>query len=311
MEDTLADKAREEEEVPEYRVMRTENGAWEPATAQEIAELRAHDQAIMEEMQAQEEADRQAYNQHEAAMAQQWDDWAMRSELNRTQQPPSRKRVKITICARTGNGQEIGEACVEGVIDPDQQLRVTFSVVEAALGGLDGMNDATSSVPSQTAPQLADFRRDHLPGLSEIVGDFMASITGRRWLWQLNLPVIEERFGNDVAEAFQLWEAMQADTDTLVRNAADHLMEVDVEGASESESSTVEVETAKRKVDSQDGVSVARVAVEEDNTGMDRSESTLEGNDATGEDSNEGRQEGETGMEGDMPEHNVPQQNSN
>ena len=53
----------------------------------------------------------------------------------------------------------------------------------------------------------------------------MASVEGRRWLWQFStgvtsLDVILERFGQDIAEAFQLWVAMQEDTDQLVRNVA-------------------------------------------------------------------------------------------
>ena len=87
-------------DIPEYRVKRTVDGEWEPATQQEVAEFRAHDQQVREEARLQEEADRQAFNQHEASLAQQWDDWALSSELGRPQQPPSRKRV------RAGNESE-------------------------------------------------------------------------------------------------------------------------------------------------------------------------------------------------------------
>ena len=96
-----------ENEVPEYKVQRHPDGPWEPASMQDVAEFRAHDEALLAEEKAQEAADRLAYSQHEAALAQQWEDWAVRSEMNRTEIPPSKKRVRITVCAGTSSGQTI------------------------------------------------------------------------------------------------------------------------------------------------------------------------------------------------------------
>ena len=102
----------------------------------------------------------------------------------------------------------------------------------------------------------------------------MESITGRHWLWQFStgavaLSVSETGFGRDIAEAFELWTAMQADTDLMVRNVADHLMEAAEEGASESDSPTVEVEKPKKTESSQDRASAARVEVTEEQEGTD------------------------------------------
>ena len=246
-------------EVPEYRVCRAPGGPWEPATPAEEAEFRAHDNAMRAERLAQEEADALAYSQHEASMAQKWDDWAVRSELDRSSQPPSRKRVRITVCAGTGNGQQIGEACIEGVIDHDQQATVSFSVVETMLGGLVTTMDAAAA---HANPQLAAFERDHLPGLAEVVQDFMLTLEGRHWLWQfqhglVTQDTIAERFGVQIGEAFQLWVAMQADVETEAKNAGDTLLEADA--ASSSTSSTVEVEKPAAADDSVTGPAFATI----------------------------------------------------
>ena len=131
------------------------------ASDQEAAEFRAHDKAVRAEMQAQEMADREAYNQHEASLAQRWDDWAIiTSELNRPHQAPSRKRVRVTVCAGTGSGNDIGEACVEGVIDHDQQATISFNVLETLLGGLGQATSGSTVMGSHANPQLAKYARD-------------------------------------------------------------------------------------------------------------------------------------------------------
>ena len=211
------------EPVPEYRVRRTEGGPWEPASDQEAAEFRAHDEAVRAESLAQEEADRAAFNQHEATMAQRWDDWALASEMSDQRMIPSRKRVRITICAGTSSGNDIGQACIEGVIAHDQQATVSFNIAETLVGGLH--SPSPGHVNTHADPQLAGFERDHLPGLPEMVQSFLCSLEGRHWLWRLQTgtataDMLEERFGSDIAEAAQLWVAMQDDMEKGVKNLA-------------------------------------------------------------------------------------------
>ena len=261
----------EPSEVPEYRVRRSADGPWEPASEQEAAEFRAHDQAMEADRLAQEEADRMTFNQHEATMAQKWDDWAIASELNDTQQPPSRKRVRITICAGTGSGQSIGEACIEGVIAHDQQATISFNVVESLVGGLG--RPTVGAVNTHADPQLASYEKDHLPGLPEMVHDFLGSIEGRHWLWRLQegtatADMLMQRFGQEIAEAAQLWLALQEDLDRDVRNLADGTTAAGVtdggiaDGGAEgstSGSSTVAVDNDDERVSSLMGPAVARI----------------------------------------------------
>ena len=87
------DSVRDDAEAPEYRVRRTEGGDWEPATAQEAAEFRAHDEAVAMEQAVQASRDEENYQMVEASMQQSWDDWAMRSELDRDRPLPSKKSL--------------------------------------------------------------------------------------------------------------------------------------------------------------------------------------------------------------------------
>ncbi|CAE7649482.1 unnamed protein product, partial [Symbiodinium pilosum] len=135
---------------------------WEEASAQEVAEFRAHDRAVAE---------------------------------------------------------EIGQACIEVVLNHDQQAVVTFTVSEGLVGGIGKLSH-------------------NLQGLKETIS-----------LDYLSLSVIEDRFGMAIAEAFQMWHAMQEDTDHMVRNVAEGPM-FDCEGdgrASSSTSSTVDAEQHGRR----------------------------------------------------------------
>ena len=236
-------------EVPEYRVL-NENGTWTAATEEQAAEFKAHDEALEMERRQQETADKAAYADYEAGMAQRWDDWALSSEMGRVQQEPSRKRVRITVIAGTSSGQEIGEAVIEGVIGHDQTAAVTVSTVETALGGI-GEDAAAplggaSLLATQAAPQLADFDPNHLPGLPENVNTFMMSVEGRHWLWQFQIgavPItrIEERFGSGIAEAFQLWLALREDLEHTVKNVGALPVEVeDLPDQSDAETECLE-----------------------------------------------------------------------
>ena len=238
---------------PDYRVMGA-NGTWVAATEEQAAEFRAHDREIQRENRLQEQADRMAYEEFQAGMAQQWDDWALSSEMARALPEPSRKRVRVTIAVGTASGQELGEAVIEGVIENNQTATVSFSVAETMLGGL-GANATVpprgpSQLSAQAAPQLADFDRNHLPGLAEHVVVFMLSVEGRHWLWQyqvgaVSMAMIEARFGCEIAEAFQLWVALQEDLDKTVRNVGAEPLQIEQQHNTTSEAGTEKMDTGK------------------------------------------------------------------
>ena len=242
---------------PEYRVMDA-NGTWVAATAEQAAEFRAHDREVQRESRMQEEADRMAFEEFQAGMAQQWDDWALSSEMARSLPEPSRKRVRVTVSVGTASGQELGEAVIEGVIGHDQTATVSFNVAETMLEGLGANATMTPRGPAQlsaqAAPQLANFDRNHLPGLAEHVVVFMLSVEGRHWLWQYSVgavsaAMIEARFGSEIAEAFQLWVALQEDLDKTVKNVGAEPLHVEHQQNSTSEAETEKME--ERKLDEQ------------------------------------------------------------
>ena len=211
--------------IPEYRVLNPD-GNWVAASEEQAEEFRAHDLAVQRESQLQEEANRTAFEEFEARMAQRWDDWAVSSEMNKPSLPePSKKRIRVTVCVGAACGRDLGETVIEGVVNHDDTAAVTFNVVETLLGtpSHTGPSSGHSFVSAQAAPQLADFDRAHLPGLAEHVVDFMLTVEGRHWLWQYSVDAvtsaeIEERFGAEIAEAFQLWVALKEDLDKTVRN---------------------------------------------------------------------------------------------
>ena len=188
----------------------------------------------------------------ESSQAQRWDDWAVSSEMNRPAQPPSKKRIRITVCAGTAGGRELGETVIEGIISHNQTATVSFSMEETLLGGA-GESEGTTVdrgprfVSAQASPRLANFERNHLPGLADHVVDFMSTMEGRHWLWQYSVGAISEgmveaRFGADIAEAFELWVALREDDDLAVRNVGNiPMLEVAAHGES-SDASTMEVD---------------------------------------------------------------------
>ena len=248
-------EAVEAADEPEYKVKRNPAGDWEAATEEEEAMLRQHDQELAREAVEQEEADKQAYREFEAHLAQKWDDWAVRSELDRERPLPSRKRVRVTVCVGSAGGEEIGTAHIEGVMDHSQRPTVTFQVEESLLAGVNGTHHAERGpnyVATQASPQLATFHRDHVPGLSEDVVDFMSSQQGRCWLWQfqqgaVTVEEVDARFGTDVADAFQIWVAVQEDADAAVRQVREIPVMSGSEADEGSNASTVLMEEGKDK----------------------------------------------------------------
>ena len=223
------DSVREDAEIPEYRVRRTEDGEWEPATTQEAAEFRAHDEAVAAEQELQAKRDTENYQMVEAAMQQRWDDWAMRSELDRAQQLPSRKRIRVVLTVGSPSGTEIGGAEVVGTMDADQVPVVSFRVEETVLGGIEGgagVEHGPLATAAHAAPQLANFDPECLPGLSQEMIDIMNTKEARHWLHLFSeelvtKEVVIERLGLEVSEVFEMWVAVQQDNNEAARNCGE------------------------------------------------------------------------------------------
>ena len=105
--------------------------------------------AVREEAINQAKGDEDNYQQLEAALSQQWDDWAMRTELDRETPLPSRKRVRVVMNVGDADGNQLGEAQVEGIVDAGRQPVISFQVVETLLGTLS--NPSTEMGPTALA----------------------------------------------------------------------------------------------------------------------------------------------------------------
>ena len=250
------DSFKDTEELPEYRVRRTENGEWEPATDQEAAEFSAHDRAVAEEQALQEARDAENFQAVEAAMQQRWDDWAMRSELDRGQPLPSRKRIRVVMTVGGPEGREVGEAEVVGVVEASQVPIVSFKVEETLLGGVEGgagTDHGPAATAAHAAPQLAVLDPECLPGLGQEILDIMSTREARHWLKLFaegltTTEVIATRFGARISEVFEMWVAVQNDAGEAALNCGDKVVsrtadgEEDGNDATSSEASTIAVE---------------------------------------------------------------------
>ena len=226
------DSIRDDAELPEYRVRRMEGGDWEPATAQEAAEFRAHDEAVAMEQAMQTSRDEENYQMVEASMQQSWDDWAMRSELDRGQPLPSRKRIRVVLTVGSASGSKLGGAEVVGTMEADQFPVVSFRVEETILGGVEGgagVEHGPQATAAHAAPHLAKFDPECLPGLGQDMIDIMNTDEVRHWLHLFcegltTTDVIAERFGVEVSEVFEMWAAVQHDTNEAARNCGELLV---------------------------------------------------------------------------------------
>ena len=260
----------EPREVPEYRVRREANGLWENATEQEIAEFRAHDEAVAQEQREQEARDRDNYRLVEAALSQRWDDWAMDSEMNRETPLASRKRIRATMTVGSADGVELGEAQVEGHLPAGQAPVVSFRVDETILGGCEEEPDlerGQAAVEAHADPRLADFDPECLPGLGEGMIAFMKTKEARHWLHlfvegAVTESMVANRFGHGVVEVFGMWTTIRDDVDRAVLNTGDDASRPAGEGAA-SEATTVAAEHEIDEVVSLSAGAVGHIDAEE------------------------------------------------
>ena len=145
-------------------------------------------------------------------MQQSWDDWAMKSELDRAQPLPSRKRIRVILTVGSPSGGELGGAEVVGTMEADQVPVVSFRVEETVLGAVEGgagVEHGPLATAAHAAAQLAQFDPECLPGLSQDMIDIMSAKEVRHWLHLFSeglttKDVITERLGVEVSEVFEM-----------------------------------------------------------------------------------------------------------
>ena len=109
----------------------------------------------------QEQRDQEALARYEAGRAREWEDWAVRSEMDTPSVP--KKRVRLTLVIGSTSGQNIAEGVVEGTMLATEQPMVTMSLVEQPLpdhepvveeeAATDAASAATVMVPPEEVAQ--------------------------------------------------------------------------------------------------------------------------------------------------------------
>ena len=114
-------------------VRRTEHGPWEQATDREVKELAQKDEDDALLRRQQEAHDEALWQEHQAAKAQEWDDWAVASEMGKTrsmQSPRPAKRFRVRVSVFDKDHNELDTADLHGDIDANDQPLVSFTVME-------------------------------------------------------------------------------------------------------------------------------------------------------------------------------------
>ena len=99
----------------------------EKPTPSEVQELRQHDEQVREEKAQQEREDQEAYQRFRASQMQQWEDWAMTSEMNVVPEP-AMKRVRVTMVLGMAGGGTVAEGTLEGTMPVAADPMVTMAM---------------------------------------------------------------------------------------------------------------------------------------------------------------------------------------
>ena len=101
-------------------VRRAQGREWEIPTQAEVQEILQHDAEIRAEAAQQERDDIEAFQRYQASKLQDWEDWAMTSEMN-SQPEPARKRVRVVMVLGAQDGSTVAEGILEGTMAADAQ----------------------------------------------------------------------------------------------------------------------------------------------------------------------------------------------
>ena len=231
VEDTQAERSSSSNEV---LVQRAPGGRWEEATDKEKAELAAHDAETKEEeaQQATHDADLWAATMEtaQAAKARAWDEWAVRTEMDRTSELRPLKRFRVQVAVRDADQNEVAVADLHGEIEARDAPQVTFVVTEEIVHVPQDSTDATHGEEERQGPSQgeggngggeSDQTEMVAPGLVDGDGDdqveadladlgsIMESVMGRQWFQlfvnrEVDEVMVRRRWGAKVLEVFQI-----------------------------------------------------------------------------------------------------------
>ena len=210
----------EDDEHEGILVRRALHSGWEKPTQEEVREIMQHDEELKAEAARQEKEDREAFQRFQASRLQNWEDWAMTTEMNSPPEP-ALKRVRVVMVLGSQGGETAAEGVMEGTMAADASPMVTMTMSHTMLGQpaepriVGPPTPDTVQVPdNQVAEQLA------MADAPEDLDTFLLTEHGQRWLenWktgQVDDDMVVARWGAEVLELFVVTKTIQEDPHAL------------------------------------------------------------------------------------------------
>ena len=123
---------------------------WKTATKEETEELRQHDRQVREQEREQAREDEAMHSSMEATRAQEWEDWAMYSEMQSVQQVAKRVRARVTLS--TQRGTILAEHTLEGEVPATDEVMVQFALKESTITRGVTSEHGAADMPAPSTP---------------------------------------------------------------------------------------------------------------------------------------------------------------
>ena len=215
-------------------VRRRPDGPLEEATAAELEEMKQHDEDDRQVLLSQQEHDRwlwdtieeQKRQEERAKRHQQWEDWAVKSEMDENSRHRAVKRFRLQVVVVDKEGNELATTDLQGPVGESEVPQVNFVLSmetvpeteqqqaaqqQAALAEEDGRAEAMPPSDAETVPV-------HVPEpLLEMevtaLEDIVSSTLYREWfrLWcanQIDDEMVIGKWGKQVLDTFEINRAM-------------------------------------------------------------------------------------------------------
>ena len=210
----------EEDEKEGILVRRAPGRQWERATQAEAEEIRRHEEQLNAEAAAQEQADEHAFRRLQASKLQDWEDWAMTSEMEAMPER-SMKRVRVVMVLGAEGGNTTAEGVLEGLMPTESAPMVTMTMSHEVVGPDPGRQVLGPPTPDtvlvrddQIAEQMAEAEQ------AVDLDSFLSSGPGRRWFenWQsgqIDDEMVTSRWGKAVLELFVVTRTIEDNPSAL------------------------------------------------------------------------------------------------
>ena len=260
VEDTQQDKQEKASSSEDVMVRRTPRGEWERATESEKAELARHDADTKAEEERQAAHDEQMWSANEASRAREWDEWALRTEMENSTKSRPLKKFKVRVTVTDADHNELATANLTGEVETDDTPQVSITVQEEivqapcnenqkeqdqqqpegkraegedniGIENGEGEADQSETVVATSREEEDDIDAAINADITDL-GDIMESVMGRQWFQlyvdrQVDAEMVRKRWGAAALEVFQvnrdMMELMEAVQKDKGKSAAERL----------------------------------------------------------------------------------------